>query len=119
MTAWAPCHNAGVSNYSSSEHNEIFRIWLCRGEGDRGLGAVVDSARHVSQVIWSRLGHQDLPEAIVTDTEQLRTYQRAAAMALAVARVNGKRQGRTPSWNLRMHAFLHELIAEANIQTQA
>jgi hypothetical protein len=47
----------------------MIRICLCRSEGDRGLGAVVDRARHISHVIWFRVGNQHLSEAILADIE--------------------------------------------------
>jgi len=69
--------------------SRALRIRLRCGEGDGGLGTVVDGARHVSRVLWFRLGNEDLPETVVTDIEQLRTYKRAAPMALAAVRVDG------------------------------
>jgi hypothetical protein len=58
-------------------------------EGNRRLGAVFDGARHVGRVARLRLGNEDLPETVVSDIEDFRTYKRAAAMALAAARIDG------------------------------
>jgi hypothetical protein len=69
--------------------NRALWIRLRYGVEDGGLGTIVDGARHVSRVLWSRLGNEDLPETVFADIEQLRTYKRAAAVALAAACVDG------------------------------